>query len=44
LLGISVAAAIREAMSRWPQSAATALENGEDLSLAGKEVADGDGA
>ncbi len=44
LLGVSVAAAIREAVSRWPQSAGTALENGEDQSLAGKEVADGDGA
>ncbi len=44
LLGVSVAAAIREAVSRWPQSAGAGLEDGENQSQAGKEVADGDGA
>jgi hypothetical protein len=51
LLGVSVAAAIREAASRWPQAAAALVDgahgrhgaNEDDQSTARKEITDGDG-
>jgi hypothetical protein len=54
LLGVSVAAAIREAASRWPEAAVTEVDrahgadeahgvDGEDQSTEGKEIADGEG-
>jgi hypothetical protein len=45
LLGVSVAAAIREAASRWPEAAAPVMDgpDGDDQSTAGKEIADGEG-
>jgi hypothetical protein len=51
LLGVSVAAAIREAASRWPEATAAVVDGahgadragGDDRSSVGKEIADGEG-